>query len=169
MSRQLPTGGPQPADVKMASEFGKLEKEQHTCEECGHNFRSLKAERRHFTIDHHPEFLVYGCIACDRHYQTRTSLARHIKKHHSSALGTKRPTTAMSTSDATPLVKNLIVPHKTEDDTSRLATHSIVKVNKGETTYTEQPSTNGAVTTNTPTTSTTVNTASVTPHHCLTD
>ena len=43
MSRQLPTGGSQPADVKMASESGKLEKEQHICEECGRNFGSIKA------------------------------------------------------------------------------------------------------------------------------
>ena len=75
----------------------------------------------------------------------------------------------MSVSDATPPVKKLIVSHQTEDDTTRRATRSTVKVTNGETTDTDQPSTNGTVNTDTPTTSTSANTTTVTPHLGLTD
>ena len=67
-------------------------KQQHICEECGSNFGSLKAKRRHFTIKHQAQLLVHNCGDCGQRYQTRNSLARHVNKKKKSSKGMKRPT-----------------------------------------------------------------------------
>ena len=76
-----PTSGPQPTLLKMASP----QEQQATgvpCPECGRYFKTVKAERKHYTCDHNKEILLHVCQICDKPYASSHSLKRHSKVSH---------------------------------------------------------------------------------------
>ena len=53
-------------------------------------FCSQKAGRRHYALDHNTVVLIYDCEVYGNKYETRTSLQRHLGKHHSSCRTAKK-------------------------------------------------------------------------------
>ena len=61
------------------------------CPECGRLFKTIKAERKHYTREHNTKMLLYQCQFCDKPYASSSST---MTSRHRSMCDYRRPISA---------------------------------------------------------------------------
>ena len=94
--RYAPTSGPESTLLVHVNKMAESSSSENdggsdvVCPVCEQVFKTEKAERRYFTLEHNKEVLVHICEECRKTYASPSSLKRHQAVRHP-GLKTKRP------------------------------------------------------------------------------